>query len=126
MMPSLRVEHLDTFSVDWLVINQVESMALGLLRRLALLVRRFSNVDQYTIAAEIFPSHPRSQGSSYSLAAFFLTDVLWVDAAAIAQAKIGCGWKYYLIFLYLGIVHLVYLGFKILESCISHSWAGID
>ncbi|TVY84029.1 Sugar transporter STL1 [Lachnellula suecica] len=72
------------------------------------------DVNQYTVATEIFPSHLRSQGSSYSLAALFLTDVLWVDLAATAQAKIG--WKYYLVFLFLGIVHLVHLWFKLPET----------
>jgi hypothetical protein len=75
----------------------------------------FIDVNQYTVATEIFPSHLRSQGSSYSLAAFFLTDVLWVDLAATAQATIG--WKYYLVFLCLGIVHLVHLWFKLPEVC---------
>lgn len=74
----------------------------------------FIDVNQYTVATEIFPSHLRSQGSSYSLAAFFLTDVLWVDLAATAQATIG--WKYYLVFLCLGIVHLVHLWFKLPET----------
>jgi hypothetical protein len=75
----------------------------------------FIDVNQYTVATEIFPSHLRSQGSSYSLAAFFLTDVLWVDLAATAQATIG--WKYYLVFLCLGIVHLIHLWFKLPEVC---------
>jgi predicted MFS family arabinose efflux permease len=75
----------------------------------------FIDVNQYTVATEIFPSHLRSQGSSYSLAALFLTDVLWVDLAATAQATIG--WKYYLVFLCLGIVHLIHLWFKLPEVC---------
>lgn len=75
----------------------------------------FIDVNQYTVATEIFPSHLRCQGSSYSLAALFLTDVLWVDLAATAQATIG--WKYYLVFLCLGIVHLIHLWFKLPEVC---------
>ncbi|KIM97589.1 hypothetical protein OIDMADRAFT_44281 [Oidiodendron maius Zn] len=74
----------------------------------------FIDVNQYIVATEIFPTHLRSQGSSYSLAAFFLTDVLWVDLAATAQATIG--WKYYLVFLSLGIVHLIHLWFKLPET----------
>ncbi|PMD29230.1 general substrate transporter [Hyaloscypha variabilis F] len=74
----------------------------------------FIDVNQYTVATEIFPSHLRSQGSSYSLAAFFLTDVLWVDLAATAQAKIG--WKYYLVFIILGTAHLIHLWFKLPET----------
>ena len=76
----------------------------------------FIDVNQYIVATEIFPTHLRSQGSSYSLAAFFLTDVLWVDLAATAQATIG--WKYYLVFLSLGIVHLIHLWFKLPEVCL--------
>ncbi|TVY40478.1 Sugar transporter [Lachnellula occidentalis] len=72
------------------------------------------DVNQYTVVAEIFPSHLRSQGSSYSLAALFLTDVLWVDLAATAQASIG--WRYYLVFLCLGIVHFTHLWFKLPET----------
>lgn len=72
-------------------------------------------MNQYTVATEIFPTHLRSQGSSYSLAAFFLTDVLWVDLAATAEARIG--WKYYLVFLILGTVHLIHLWFKLPEVC---------
>jgi Sugar (and other) transporter len=75
----------------------------------------FIDVNQYTVATEIFPTHLRSQGSSYSLAAFFLTDVLWVDLAATAQAKIG--WKYYLVFLVLGTAHLIHLWLKLPEVC---------
>jgi hypothetical protein len=75
----------------------------------------FIDVNQYTVTTEIFPSHLRSQGSSYSLAAFFLTDVLWVDLAATAQASIG--WKYYLVFLCLGTVHLIHLWYKLPEVC---------
>ncbi|KUJ12987.1 major facilitator superfamily transporter sugar [Mollisia scopiformis] len=84
----------------------------------------FIDVNQYTVATEIFPSHLRSQGSSYSLAAFFLTDVLWVDLAATAQATIG--WKYYLVFLCLGIVHFIHLWFKLPEVCISPSTLSIS
>jgi hypothetical protein len=75
----------------------------------------FIDVNQYTVATEIFPTHLRSQGSSYSLAAFFLADVLWVDLAATAQAKIG--WKYYLVFLILGTAYLIHLRFKLPEVC---------
>jgi hypothetical protein len=47
------------------------------------------------------------------MACLFLADTLWLDLAATAQAKIG--WKYYLVFLCLGIVHFVFLWFKLPE-----------
>ncbi|KAE8441595.1 hypothetical protein EG329_004644 [Mollisiaceae sp. DMI_Dod_QoI] len=72
------------------------------------------DVNQYTVTSEIFPSHLRSQGTSYSVAALFAADTLWLELASTAQARIG--WKYYLVFLCLGMVHLVYLWFKLPET----------
>jgi hypothetical protein len=47
------------------------------------------------------------------MACLFLVDTLWLDLASTAMATIG--WKYYLIFLCLGIVHLVFFYFKLPE-----------
>jgi len=48
------------------------------------------------------------------MACLFLVDTLWLDLASTAMATIG--WKYYLIFLCLGIVHLVFFYFKLPET----------
>lgn len=73
------------------------------------------DVNQFTIASEIFPSHLRAQGTAIAMSFLFLADTLWLDLAATASARIG--WKYYLVFLCLGFVHLVFLYFKLPEVC---------
>ncbi|OQV02316.1 hypothetical protein CLAIMM_07534 [Cladophialophora immunda] len=52
------------------------------------------DVNQFTAVTEIFPSHLRSQATSYAVSAIFLMDVLWLELSPTAQATIG--WKYYL------------------------------
>ena len=73
------------------------------------------DVNQFTIASEIFPSHLRAQGTAIAMSFLFLADTLWLDLAATAQAKIR--WKYYLVFLFVGFAHLVFLYFKLPEVC---------
>ena len=72
------------------------------------------DVNQFTIASELFPSHLRSQGSSIAISALFLVDTLWLDLASTAMATIG--WKYYLVFVFLGIVHGVFFYFFLPET----------
>lgn len=65
------------------------------------------------MAAEIFPSHLRSQGNAIAVAGVTLADLLWLQLAPTAQMKIG--WKYYLVFICLGIVHIIYFYFRLPE-----------
>ena len=73
----------------------------------------FIDVNQYTYASEIFPSHLRSQGSSLGFAAFFMCDALWIGLVPTALAAIG--WKYFLVFIILGALHSTHLYFKMPE-----------
>ena len=77
------------------------------------------DVNQFTVATEIFPSHLRSQASSIAISGIFLVDCLWLDLQTTALAKIG--WKYYLVFLCLGLVHTIHLYFYLPEvSCVHY------
>lgn len=42
-----------------------------------------------------------------------MADTLWLELASTAMATIG--WKYYLVFLCLGVVHTIYLYFRLPE-----------
>ncbi|KAK4946199.1 hypothetical protein LTR10_014711 [Elasticomyces elasticus] len=70
--------------------------------------------NQYTVCAEIFPSHLRSMGTGLAVSGLFLADTLWLQLASTAMATIG--WKYYLVFLCLGVVHTIFLYFKLPET----------
>ncbi|OCT49367.1 Sugar transporter family protein [Cladophialophora carrionii] len=67
------------------------------------------DINQFTAVTEIFPSYLRSEATSYSVSAIFLMDVLWLQLAPTAQASIG--WKYYLVFVCLGLAHTVHIYF---------------
>jgi len=69
----------------------------------------FIDVNQFIVASEVFPSHLRSEAASLSISAIFLADVLWLQLQPTASAAIG--WKYYLVFVCLGIVHTIHLYF---------------
>ncbi|KAK5311282.1 hypothetical protein LTR93_011775 [Exophiala xenobiotica] len=69
------------------------------------------DTSQFSVAAEIFPSHLRSRGTSFAISLLFLADTLWLELGATAMQTIG--WKYYLVFVSLGVVHTVYLFFKL-------------
>lgn len=73
----------------------------------------FIDVNQFTVAAEIFPVHLRSQAVSIASTSVFLSDVLWLELEPTAQERIG--WKYYLVFACLGLAHTVYLYFYLPE-----------
>ena len=73
----------------------------------------FIDVNCWTVATEIFPSHLRAQGTGISIATLMLTDLLWLQLAPTAQTTIG--WKYYLVFLCLTAVHIVYFWFRLPE-----------
>ncbi|KAK6368175.1 hypothetical protein LTS17_009916 [Exophiala oligosperma] len=72
------------------------------------------DVNQFTVASEIFPSHLRSMGTGLAMSGLFLADTLWLELASTAMATIG--WKYYLMFLCLGVVHTIYLYFRLPET----------
>ncbi|EXJ91552.1 hypothetical protein A1O3_00100 [Capronia epimyces CBS 606.96] len=72
------------------------------------------DVNQFTAVTEIFPSHLRSEATSYSISAIFLMDVLWLELAPTATATIG--WKYYLVFICLGIAHTIHIYFFLPEA----------
>jgi hypothetical protein len=56
------------------------------------------DVNQFTVATEIFPSPLRSMGTGIAMSGLFLADTLWLQLASTAMATIG--WKYYLVFLW--------------------------
>ncbi|KAK5459528.1 hypothetical protein LTS15_003656 [Exophiala xenobiotica] len=72
------------------------------------------DVNQFTVATEIFPSHLRSMGTGIAMSGLFLADTLWLQLASTAMTTIG--WKYYLVFLCLGVVHTIYLYFNLPET----------
>jgi hypothetical protein len=55
------------------------------------------DAPSYVYCSEIFPTHIRSIGTSFSLIGAFLSSLVYVQAAPTALASIG--WKYYLIFI---------------------------
>jgi predicted MFS family arabinose efflux permease len=65
------------------------------------------------VAAEVFPSHLRADGTAISIALVTAADILWLQLAPTAASTIG--WKYYLVFIALGIVHIIYFWFKLPE-----------
>lgn len=73
----------------------------------------FIDVNAWTVATEIFPSHLRPQGTAIGISTLFLTDLLWLMLAPTASATIG--WKYYIVFIALTLVHLVYFWFRLPE-----------
>ena len=75
----------------------------------------FIDVNCWTVASEIYPSHLRAQGTGIAISTLMLTDILWLQLAPTAQATIG--WKYYLVFIGLTLVHLVYFWFRLPEVC---------
>lgn len=81
----------------------------------------FIDVNCWTVATEIFPSHLRAQGTGISIATLMLTDILWLQLAPTAQRTIG--WKYYIVFLSLMAVHLVYFWFRLPEVWFSLNFA---
>ncbi|KEF53969.1 uncharacterized protein A1O9_09764 [Exophiala aquamarina CBS 119918] len=74
----------------------------------------FIDVNCWTVASEIFPSHLRSQGTGIAMSTLFLTDLLWLQLAPTASATIG--WKYYLVFIGLTFFSIVFLWFKLPET----------
>lgn len=67
----------------------------------------------WVVAAEIFPSHLRAYGTGIAIAGVTAVDILWLQLAPTAARTIG--WKYYLVFIALGIVHAVYFYFFLPE-----------
>lgn len=76
----------------------------------------FIDTNQFTVVSEIFPSHIRGQAVGIAMCGLFLADTLWLELQPTAQGAIG--WKYYLVFACLGIVHMVFLYFFLPE--VSH------
>ncbi|KEF51066.1 uncharacterized protein A1O9_12882 [Exophiala aquamarina CBS 119918] len=77
----------------------------------------FIEVNCWTVATEIFPSHLRPQGTGIAIAALMLTDLLWLQLAPTAQSTIG--WKYYIVFIVLTAAHAVYFYFELPEASTS-------
>ncbi len=71
------------------------------------------DVNQFTIISEIFPSHIRGEAASISIGSLLLVDVLWLELQPVANRTIG--WKYYILFVAMGIAHLVYFYFFLPE-----------
>lgn len=73
----------------------------------------FIDPNCWVVAAEVFPSHLRAQGTSIAIALVTTADVLWLQLAPTAALTIG--WRYYLVFIALGIVHTIYFWFFLPE-----------
>ena len=71
------------------------------------------DVNQFTLVTELFPSHLRSQATSFAISGLFVADILWLNLEPTATASIG--WKYYLVFLCLGVVHAIHFYFVLPE-----------
>ncbi|CAK7234719.1 hypothetical protein SBRCBS47491_009044 [Sporothrix bragantina] len=69
----------------------------------------FVDLNQFTFAAEIFPTHIRNQASGMAISGLFLADILWLNLLPTATAAIG--WKYYLVFVCLCVAHTIYMFF---------------
>ncbi|KAJ4244004.1 hypothetical protein NW762_014617 [Fusarium torreyae] len=78
----------------------------------------FIDLNQFTIATEIFPTHIRNQASAIAISGLFLSDILWLNLLPTATATIG--WKYYLVFVCLAVVHSIYLIFRLHETAGVH------
>jgi len=74
----------------------------------------FIDLNQFTAATEVFPTHIRSQASAISISGLFLSVTLWLNLLPTATASIG--WKYYLVFNCLTVVHTIYLFFYLPET----------
>lgn len=58
----------------------------------------------YVYVSEIFPTHLRARGLSFGVAILFLSTIAYLEAAPTAFAQVG--WKYYLLFIILTIIHI--------------------
>ncbi|KAL4808367.1 general substrate transporter [Aspergillus unguis] len=72
------------------------------------------DLNQFTAATEIFPTHIRNQASAVAISGLFLADILWLNLLPTATATIG--WKYYLVFVCLAVVHTGYLFWALPET----------
>jgi MFS family permease len=73
----------------------------------------FIDPNVWVIAAEVFPSHLRADGTAISIALVMAADILWLQLAPTAASTIG--WKYYLVFIALATVHTIYFWFRLPE-----------
>ncbi|KAK5189912.1 hypothetical protein LTR96_006117 [Exophiala xenobiotica] len=72
------------------------------------------DVNQFTVISEIFPSHIRGEAACISIGSLLLVDVLWLELQPVATRTIG--WKYYIVFVAMGIAHFVYFYFFLPET----------
>jgi hypothetical protein len=72
------------------------------------------DVNQFTVISEIFPSHIRGEAACISIGSLLLVDVLWLELQPVATRTIG--WKYYIVFVAMGIAHFVYFYFFLPEA----------
>ncbi|KAH8686244.1 general substrate transporter [Ilyonectria robusta] len=97
--------------------NPTKSWAVGATVMIYLFVvcyNSFIDLNQFTVATEIFPTHIRNQASAVAISGLFLADILWLNLLPTATATIG--WKYYLIFVCLAVVHTIHLFFNLPET----------
>ncbi|KAK4944923.1 hypothetical protein LTR10_015842 [Elasticomyces elasticus] len=62
------------------------------------------DANTYVYCSEIFPTHIRSRGLSFSVACLFLSTIAYLEAAPTAFAQVG--WKYYLLFIILTAINI--------------------
>ncbi|OIW32831.1 general substrate transporter [Coniochaeta ligniaria NRRL 30616] len=74
----------------------------------------FIDVNCWTVATEVFPTHLRSQGAGIAMSFLMSADLLWLQLSGTATATIG--WKYYIVFIALTFVHIIHLWFRLPET----------
>ena len=73
----------------------------------------------YAYAAEIWPTHLRSEGSTIAFASFFGNAIAYSAPVSVGLANIG--WKFYLILIAVTAASTVIIVFYFPEVCIYHA-----
>lgn len=73
------------------------------------------DAPSYVYCSEIFPTHIRSAGMSFSMVGTFLANLAYVQSAPTALSSIT--WKYYLIFICLTAINIGIIAFTFPEVC---------
>lgn len=63
--------------------------------------------SKFIYTAEIFPNHLRAKGMALAMVSLSVTDAMWTIASSYALPVIG--WKFFIIFIVLGVVAMIVL-----------------
>ncbi|KAK3715410.1 hypothetical protein LTR37_007138 [Vermiconidia calcicola] len=74
----------------------------------------FLDASQFLYVAEIFPTHIRSQGTSFSMMGLYLADIIILIAGPIAFERIS--WKFFFVLLVPTAFHIVFVYFMCPET----------